>query len=228
MTQLARFTLSLLALSAIALPGATVFDAALGSSLAGATVTVTRFGGAMSSATFAAAGSGAAAVSPGSAGFSLTVTAGDTSAATWTLTNTDPSTILLNRIVAVTIDLTLSGRALFDSGIAPSTPLSGPGLAGVTPLAGVPILSASEFLLWPDAANTGDMHLALSITFDGGFTALASSSWMDDTDITDVPEPAGPGLAACVALLLGGIATRRRASASLSRRNRSASSPNQR
>ena len=121
-----------------ALPAwSTVTDFALGSSLAGGYVDVTRFGGLHSSAPFVAVGTGAKAESVGSAGFILTVTGGDTSLATWTLTNTDPSLIIFNKITAVTIDLTLSGRSLFDSGSTPSTPFSGPGIPGVTDLAGM-------------------------------------------------------------------------------------------
>ena len=212
MTHLTRLILSF-SLLALPLPGATVLDAALGSSLAGATVTVTRSGGTMSTATFVAAGTGASAIAPGSAGFALTVSPGDTSGATWMLENTDPSLIILNRIVAVTIDLTLSGRALFDSGTAPSTPTSGPGLAGVAYVGGITIGSAGEFTLWADAANTGDLFRALTITFGGGFTAGATSSWMDDTDVIDLPEPSSGSmlaLAALAALLSGRRLTRGR------------------
>ena len=170
------------------LAAATVSDFALGSTLAGATVDVLRFGGVHSPATFVADGTGAIASVSGSTGFTLTVSPGDTSLATWTLTNTDPSIILFNRITAVTIDLTLSSIALFDDGSSPSTPFSGPGIPGVTYVGGVTISSAAEFFAWSDPANTGDMYRALTITFDGGFTTGASSSWMDDTDVA-VPEP---------------------------------------
>lgn len=176
--------ISLLALS---LSAATVTDAALGSSLAGATVSVTRFGGSMASATFTPSGLGAIATLPGS--FTLTVGAGDTSVVTWTLTNTDTSLIFLNNITGVTIDLTLSGSALFDSGTTPSTPASGPGLAGVVYSAGVTIGSATEFLSWADPDNTGDMFRALTIAFSGPFVAGGVSSWTDDTDVIGVPEP---------------------------------------
>src|SRR5262245_40178893 len=85
---------------------------AIGSQLAGGTVTVTRFGGVTSSATFAPSGTGASAIAVGSGAFTLTVSPGDTAAATWTLTNTDPTVIIFNRIVALSIDLTLSGISL--------------------------------------------------------------------------------------------------------------------
>jgi hypothetical protein len=211
MAYIVRLAFGIALFGPASLPAATILDSALGTTLAGGIVTVTRFGGGLSSATFVADGlGGASAVSPGSAGFSLVVTPGDTSAATWTLTNTDTSLILLNRITAVTIDLTLTGRALFDNGATPSTPLSGPGVAGVTPVGGVGIVSAGEFAAWPDPANTGDMFLALTIGFAGGFTALASSSWTDDTDFIDIPEPFSFGLCAgALAVLL--IRTRGRA-----------------
>lgn len=201
LTRRARFAFAAL-ISGGLLEGATVLDAATGPSLAGATVTVTRVFGTMSSATFEADGAGAKAIAVGSAGFSLIVTPGDTGLATWTLTNTDPSTIILNRIVGVTIDLTLAGRALFDTGTTPSTPLSGPGVAGVTPVAGIGIVSAGELLAWSDPANTGDMFLALAIEFDGGFTTGASASWMDDTDLIDTPEPSSLALLGAAALTL--------------------------
>ena len=172
---------------------APISDFALGSQLAGGVVTVTRFGGALSSATFVAAGTGASAIAVGSSGFALTVSPGDTAIATWTLTNTDPSLIFLNNITAVTIDLTLSGISLFDSGSAPSTPDSGPGVPGVIYVAGVPISGAAELLPWADAANLGDMFRAVSITFGGVVGPGAASSWLDDTDVTvAIPEPATP------------------------------------
>ncbi|MBI2527923.1 MAG: hypothetical protein HYV93_18300 [Candidatus Rokubacteria bacterium] len=167
-----------------------IADPALGSQLDGGIVTVTRFGGPLSSATFVAAGTGASATALGSAGFVLTVSPGDTALATWTLTNTDLTPVFLNNITAVTIDLTLSGISLFDSGSAPSTPDSGPGIPGVIHVAGVPISSATEFLPWPDPANLGDMFRAVSITFGAFIGPGATSSWMDDTDVTAaVPGP---------------------------------------
>ena len=189
----------LIGLLSLPLSAALVTDAALGSSLAGATVTVTRFGEVLSGATFVAAGLGATASSPGSAGFLLTVTPGDTSTATWTLTNTDSSSILLNRITAVTIDLTLAGLALFDSGTLPSTPDSGPGVPGVLYVGGVIITGVTDLLPWGDPANTGDMFRALRIEFGGGFTAGASSSWTDDTDGIAIREPSSLG---CLGLVL--------------------------
>ncbi|MBI4907962.1 MAG: PEP-CTERM sorting domain-containing protein [Acidobacteria bacterium] len=170
--------------------GATVSDFALGSQLAGSVVTVTRFGGAMPTATFVAAGTGASATFPGL--FTLTVSPGDTGLATWVLTNTDPSPdAFFNRIGAVVIDLTLSGVSLFDSGALPSTPVSGPGIPGVTYVAGAPIGVVTEMLPWADPANTGDMHRAVHFTFPAFIGSGASSSWMDDTDVIDpVPEPA--------------------------------------
>ncbi|MGH9722820.1 MAG: PEP-CTERM sorting domain-containing protein [Bryobacteraceae bacterium] len=193
------------------LAAAPIADFALGSQLAGAPVTVTRFGGVMSSAFFAPSGTGAIASSPGSAGFTLTVSPGDTSLATWTLTNTDPSIIFLNVIVAVSIDLTFSGISVFDDGSTPSTPDSGPGILGVTYLSGVTIGSATELLPWGDPANLGDIYRALTITFGPGFTTGASSSWSDDTDvITDVPEPGSLVLTAC-GVCLGLVWRRRRA-----------------
>ncbi len=167
-----------------------VSDLALGSQLDGGVVTVTRFGGVLTSATFVAAGAGASATAPGPSGFALTVSPGDTALATWTLTNTDLTPIFFNNITAVTIDLTLSGISLFDSGSVPSTPDSGPGIAGVISVAGVPIGSATDLLPWPDPANLGDMFRAVSITFDGPIGPGATSSWMDDTDVTAaVPGP---------------------------------------
>ena len=171
---------------------ATITSFSPATDLIGGTVSVTRFGGGGSSgATFVAGPLGSViASSPGSAGFDLTVTAGDTFGATWTLTNTDASLIFLNRIVAVSIDLTVSaGRALFDNDSLPSSPGSLTGVLGVTYLSGVTIASATEVNPWTDPVNTGDMFTATNITFGGGFTALASSSWSDDTDST-VPEPA--------------------------------------
>ena len=191
---------------------ATITDAALGSQLAGGFVTVTRFGGGMSTAPFVAAGTGASATSPGSAGFTLIVSAGDTAAATWTLTNTDASLILLNRITAVTIDLFFSGISVFDSGSVPSTPDSGPGLPGVVPVAGVGIGGSTYLLPWPDGSNLGDIYYALNITFTGaGLTAGLASSWMTDTDLLPVPEPGS-------LLLTGGILLLGIAKAILSRR----------
>jgi hypothetical protein len=178
-----------------------ISDPALGSQLAGGVVTVTRFGGLFSTATFVADGTGASATALGSGGFTLTVSPGDTSLATWTLTNTDPSIIVFNRITAVTIDLTLSGISLFDSGSLPSTPDSGPGVSGVMALGGVAISSSGEVSPWPDAANLGDMFFAASITFGGDFTSGASSSWTDDTDVI-VPEPTSVVLVGTGLLLL--------------------------
>lgn len=200
--------IAILLLLCFSLTGATINDAALGSSLAGAIVTVTRFGGSMSSATFVASGAGASATAFGSAGFSLVVTPGDTSTATWTLTNTDTSSILLNRITAVTIDLTLSGIAVFDSGGAPSTPFSGPGVGGVSYVSGVTILSAMDLLPWTDPANTGDIFRALTVNFGAGFTALESSTWLDDTDVVDMPEPLTSVLAATALLAVFFLARR--------------------
>ena len=98
--------------------------------------------------------------------------------------------IIFNRITAVSIDLTLSaGGALFDNDSLPSTPGSSVGVLGVSPVAGVSISSATEVNPWIDPLNTGDMFTATSITFGTGFTALATSSWADDTD-SHVPEPA--------------------------------------
>jgi hypothetical protein len=180
-----------------------ISDAALGSQLAGGVVTVTRFGGLTISATFVADGTGASATALGSEGFTLTVSPGDTALATWTLTNTDLSPIFLNLITAVSIDLTFSGISLFDSGSEPSTPDSGPGIPGVIYVAGVPIGSATDLLPWPDPANLGDMFRAVSITFVGGIGAAATSSWMDDTDVTTaVPGPAGIVLIGTGLLLL--------------------------
>jgi PEP-CTERM motif-containing protein len=177
---------------ASAAPAATISSFSPATDLIGGTVTATRFGGVMSSATFVAVlGGSVIASSPGSAGFDLTVTAGDTFGATWTLTNTDASAIMFNRITALSIDLTLSaGHALFDNDSLPSTPGSFSGVLGVTPLAGVAIVSSGEVNPWTDPLNTGDMFTAVNITFGGGFTALASSSWADDTDSASVPEPA--------------------------------------
>lgn len=186
-----------------------VIDFALGSQLAGGVVTVTRFGGPMSSATFAALGTGAIASSPGSGGFTLTVSPGNTSAATWTLTNTDTSTIFLNRILSVTMDLTLSGTSLFDAGSAPSTPGSGPGIAGVSYLSGVAIGGSSNLLVWADGSNAGDMYHAASFTLsDGGLTAGLSTLWLTDTDVVGVPEPGSTYLCLAGTMLL--IALKRR------------------
>jgi hypothetical protein len=197
----------LLALAPLSAEATTIAGAALGSQLAGGTVTVTRFGGSMNTATFVAVGTGAEAVAPGSAGFKLEVSPGDTASATWTLTNTDPSAILFNRIVGATIDLTLSAVSLFDDGSLPSTPVSGSGVTGVAHAGGVAITASSELAPWSDIANQGDMYLALSITFGAGFTALASSSWTDDTDVIAVPEPA---TALMLALGLAGLRRGRR------------------
>lgn len=180
-----------------------ISDSALGSQLVGGVVTVTRFGGPLSSATFVAAGTGASATALGSGGFTLSVSPGDTALATWTLTNTDPSPILFNNITAVSIDLTLSGISLFDSGSAPSTPDSGPGVPGVSYVAGTVISSATELLPWIDPANLGDMFRAVSITFDGLIGPGGTSSWMDDTDaIAAVPEPTSVVLIGTGLLLL--------------------------
>jgi hypothetical protein len=180
-----------------------ISDAALGSQLVGGVVTVTRFGGPMNSATFVADGTGASATALGSGGFTLTVSPGDTALATWTLTNTDLTPIFLNLITAVSIDLTFSGISLFDSGSEPSTPDSGPGIPGVIYVAGVPIGSATDLLPWPDPANLGDMFRAVSIAFVGGIGGGATSSWMDDTDVTTaVPGPAGIVLIGTGLLLL--------------------------
>lgn len=158
----------------------------------------------MSSATFAALGAGAIASSPGSGGFTLEVSPGNTSAATWTLTNTDSSTVFLNRILSVTIDLTLSGTSLFDDGSAPSTPGSGPGIAGVSYLSGVAIGGSFNLLPWADGANEGDMYHAVSFTLsDGGLTADLSTSWLTDTDVFGVPEPASASFCLTGAVLLG-------------------------
>src|SRR5882762_3684828 len=114
---------------------ATISSFSPATDLIGGTVSVTRFGGVMSSATFVAGPAGSViASSPGSAGFDLTVSAGDTFSATWTLTNTDPSVIFFNRIVSVSIDLTGSAVALFDNDSLPSTPGSLSGILGVFPL----------------------------------------------------------------------------------------------
>ena len=123
------------ALIASVATAATINSFSPATDLIGGTVSVTRFGGVMSSATFVAGVAGAViASSPGSAGFDLTVSAGDTFGATWTLTNTDASAIIFNRITALSIDLTLSaGRALFDNDSLPSSPGSFGGVLGVTP-----------------------------------------------------------------------------------------------
>jgi len=142
-----------------------VSDPALGSQLIGGVVTVTRFGGVLNSAAFVVDGTGASATALGSGAFALTVSPGDTALATWTLTNTDPSVGFLNNITAVTVDLTLSGISLFDSGSEPSTPDSGPGIPGVIHVAGVAISSATELLPWPDPTNLGDMFRVASIEF---------------------------------------------------------------
>jgi hypothetical protein len=114
--------------------------------------------------------------------------------ATWTLTNTDASLIVLNNITAVTIDLTLSGISLFDSGAGPSTPDSGPGIPGVIHVGGVAISSATDVLPWPDPANLGDMFRAVTITFGGVMGSGATSSWMDDTDVTTAVPDSGATL----------------------------------
>lgn len=205
--------LSLLVCLPVCLPvwAGPISDSALGSQLVGSVVTVTRFGGPLNSATFVAAGTGASATALGSSGFTLTVSPGDTALATWTLTNTDPSLIFLNNITAVSIDLTLSGISLFDSGSAPSTPDSGPGIPGVIYVAGVPISSAADLLLWPDSANLGDMFRAVSISFDGFIGPGATSSWMDDTDVTTaVPEPDTYVLLLAGLGLMGFVARRRK------------------
>lgn len=168
---------------ASALHAAPVVDAALATTLVGGTVTVTRFGGVFSTAVFAPDGAGGAiAETTGSGAFKLAVSPGDTALATWTLTNTDSTPIFLNLITAATIDLTLSGVALFDDDTLPSTPDSGVGVGGVTHAGGTGIAAATEFLPWADAANLGDLFHASSIVFSSGLTALASSSWRDDTD----------------------------------------------
>ena len=189
-------------LSCFSVWGATITDAALGSQLAGGIVTVTRFGGGMNSATFVASGSGASATALGSAGFTLIVGPGDTSAATWTLTNTDPSTIFLNRITAVTIDLFLSGLSLFDSGTTPSTPDSGPGVPGAIFVAGAVFAGSGNLSPWLDASNLGDMYHAMTISYTVGLTAGLTSSWTTDTDIIGIPE-VGSLLPTGIALLLG-------------------------
>src|SRR6185295_3636972 len=102
----------------------TISSLSTATDLIGATVSVTHFAGTgMAGATFVAGPAGSViASSPGSAGFNLTVSAGDTFSATWTLTNTDPSLIFFNIIVSVSIDLTGSaGGALFDNDSLPST-----------------------------------------------------------------------------------------------------------
>lgn len=176
----------------------TISSLSTATDLIGGTVSVTHFAGTgMAGATFVAGPAGSViASSPGSAGFDLTVSAGDTFSATWTLINTDPSTIFFNIIVSVSIDLTTSaGGALFDKDSLPSTPGSLSGILGVFPLGGITIGSAIEVNPWLDPLNTGDMFTAVNITFGGGFTAGASSSWADDTDkivsvITPEPTPA--------------------------------------
>lgn len=178
-----------LLLIALPLSAGTIDDFALGSELAGATVDVVRVGGIHSTATFVADGLGAVATATGSGGFTLTVSPGDTSLATWTLTNTDPTIIFLNNITAVTIDLTLSGVSLFDSGSLPSTPDSGPGIPGVIYLAGNGIGGAAEFVPWGDPSNEGDMYFATTITFSVFLGPGAFSSWTDDTDVVTTPEP---------------------------------------
>ena len=183
-----RIIFLLLLLAAFPAWSATIEDYALGSYLAGGYVDVTRFGGLHSSAPFVAVGTGAKAESVGSAGFILTVSGGDTSLATWTLTNTDPSLIIFNKITAVTIDLTLSGRSLFDSGSTPSTPFSGPGIPGVIYIGGNGISGATEFVLWANPSNLGDMYTATTVTFSTFLGPGDSSSWSDDTDVI-VPEP---------------------------------------
>src|SRR5258708_13996225 len=95
----------------------TISSLSTATDLIGATVSITHFAGTgMAGATFVAGPAGSViASSPGSAGFNLTISAGDTFSATWTLTNTDPSVIFFNRIVSVSIDLTGSAVALFDN-----------------------------------------------------------------------------------------------------------------
>jgi hypothetical protein len=54
---------------------------------------------------------------------------------------------------------------------------------------GVAIVGATDLLPWPDPANLGDMFRAVSITFSGAIGPDDSSSWRDDTDVTDMPKP---------------------------------------
>ena len=195
--------IAVLGLFATTAHATTIGGTALGSDLAGGTVTVTRIDSSTSTAPFFAVGTGASAIG---SGFQLDVTAGDTSLATWTLTNTNPSFQPFNVITAVTIDLSTSVLSLFDNGSLPSTFDSGTGVAGVTYSAGALIASSAEINPWVDASNLGDLYTGTSITFTTGLGIGGTSSWTDDTDL--IPEPATGALLGLGLAVLA--ATRRR------------------